>query len=474
MYSIPYPSSSQIPPIKVPYVALFRDSLSGPYRFDNFLDHTDGLLLPFLLAGDSRWQRFESETELEASLLQTWLFFGLASQALGRDVDHNEFLEKSFEDGSSNISIDIRISRWFWIEFRRRWEHLRTVRPKEATARERERLTGCLTHTFATLYLRDRDEAADEALATVYLSVRMLYCVILDVIGLPPDYRSWAADPARSSTQVLLRRMIEHGWCRKRLNFVNAVTIPYPCLYYLSSSPPAHGKSTEHSRCTTEACFVATALQAPHHRVAGCTCQDVRVPMDEVNRILQDDSIPLIRVRQTRKGLHLEVVRYTANTIFTAISHVWSDRQFGSSNNALPQCQLQHLHSLLAKLPLPFEHRHGPQHLAHGIFTRLRSKPEDMSEGHKADWLFWLDTFCIPQDPTQDRLRRKAIDMMNLVYGAASQTLILDADMQAFDAGQEPASDCEVGPPLFFGPAKKDILDGLAHICGSHWMGRAW
>ena len=474
MYSIPYPSSSQIPPIKVPYVALFRYSLSGPYRFDNFLDHIDGLLLPFLLAGDSRWQRFESETELEVSLLQTWLFFGLASEALGRDVDHNEFLEKSFEDGRSNISIDIRIFRWFWIEFRRRWEHLRSARPKEASARERERLTGCLTHTFAILYLRDRDEAADGTLATVYLSVRMLYCVITDVIGMPLDYRSWAADPSRSSTQVLLRRMIEHGWCRKRLNFVNAVTIPYPCLYYLSSISPSHGSNIDHSRCTTEACSVSTVLQAPHHRVAGCPCQDIRVPIDKVNRILQDDSIPLIRVKQTRNGLQLEVVRYTAGTTFTAISHVWSDRRFGSSNNALPQCQLDHLQALLAKLPVPFEHRYGLRSLAHSVLTCLRSTPQGMSESHKADWLFWLDTFCIPQDPTQDHLRRRAIDMMNLVYGAASQTLILDAGLQDFDAGQEPASDCEVGPPLFFGPARKHVLDGLAQVCGSHWMGRAW
>jgi hypothetical protein len=52
---------------------------------------------------------------------------------------------------------------------------------------------------------------------------------------------------------------------------------------------------------------------------------------------------------------------------------------------------------------------------------------QGMRAAHKTDWLFWLDTFCIPQAPAQAVLRRKAINMMNLVYAAVSQTLILDA-----------------------------------------------
>jgi hypothetical protein len=47
----------------------------------------------------------------------------------------------------------------------------------------------------------------------------------------------------------------------------------------------------------------------------------------------------------------LEVVPYTPGTIYIAISHVWADRQFGSSRNALPKCQLKYLEEVISTIP---------------------------------------------------------------------------------------------------------------------------
>ena len=95
MYSIPYPVSSSIPPFKVPYVAICQCSLSGPYDFDTYLDHAITISFCFLLAASS-W----TEDRLTASLIQPWLFFGLASEALGRDVSHHEYIELSYSTSS--------------------------------------------------------------------------------------------------------------------------------------------------------------------------------------------------------------------------------------------------------------------------------------------------------------------------------------------------------------------------------------
>ena len=233
MYSVPYPPSSAIPPIKAPYVAVSRYSLSGLYSFENFLDHTDAILPCLVLVGLGC-----SKPHIAASVVQSWLFFGLASEALGRDVDHMEFVETS--DGHSEGLIDIRIPKWFWVELRERLEHLRTTLPTEDFEKKRRNLSDCFVHTFGVLRLRDcaEDKEIDETLEIVFLSVQMLHCVIADVLGIPSDYCGSAADLSSKSTQVLLRRMIENGWCRRRLNFINAVTIPYPSLYYLSSISP--------------------------------------------------------------------------------------------------------------------------------------------------------------------------------------------------------------------------------------------
>ena len=187
-------------------------------------------------------------------------------------------------------------------------------------------LTGCYLHTYKVLLLHDDagNEEIDETTELVYLSVQMLLCVIADAMGLPLADRDVGvpAHLSRRPTQVLLRRMIDNGWCRKRLNLINAAAIPYPCLYYLSSISPSHGKGADHSQCTFAACSVSTPLQPPLHRSPECICQDIRVPMDKVISILQGDGVPLVRIKQTQNVPELEVVEYTVGMVYIAISHV--------------------------------------------------------------------------------------------------------------------------------------------------------
>jgi hypothetical protein len=63
---------------------------------------------------------------------------------------------------------------------------------------------------------------------------------------------------------------------------------------------------------------------------------------------------------------------------------------------------------------------------------------------------------------------------MNLIYAAAAQTLVFDSGLQKLDAGQRPSSLAHGGRPAYYAPADKNLVDVLAHLCASNWMGRAW
>jgi hypothetical protein len=90
------------------------------------------------------------------------------------------------------------------------------------------------------------------------------------------------------------------------------------------------------------------------------------------------------------------------------------------------------------------------------------------------DECFWLDTFCIPQDPEHADLKNRAIGSMNLIYAAAAQTVVFDSGLQGYDAGQRPSSMIHGSRPTYYAPMEKNLLDVTARICASNWMGRAW
>ena len=80
------------------------------------------------------------------------------------------------------------------------------------------------------------------------------------------------------------------------------------------------------------------------------------MPLEQVLRIVAAGGIPLIRIGRSPSGeFSLGVVPYTQTIRFIATSHVWADRQLGSTKNALPRCQVEYLDSMLATLPRNIE-----------------------------------------------------------------------------------------------------------------------
>lgn len=424
MYCFPYPRTTKALPLKVPELSRVR-----PGSF--------------------------------AAQLQSALFFGLASAVLLRHVAPEEFF-----DEKENSFIDIRIPQWFWLELNTKWNSLEAGASKRVIKIFRGKFDELLNGVRRTLLLQELVDTStdDEDLSLVLLSVQML----LFVVSRRFDQKMLQSTVCTQSRKYLAKRMIGHGWCRRRLNIFNTSATFIPVLYYLSSiSAPDSGV---HTTCTFQRCSVFNRLEEPAHRSPGCCCQDVSVVLSDVCRCLANDQIPLIRVRaHTLNQLTLEVIPYSNDTAFTAISHVWSDRQFGSTKNALPQCQFDYLCNELAKLPRQINDWRFQDYFP--TSTTMKTDIEPPSNTYQ---LFWLDTFCIPQDEEYAALRDKALNMMNLVYGAASQTLVFDKTLQSLDTGQQPSSLSVGGKPSFYGPKDDIVLEMLGEISASRWMGRAW
>ena len=303
-----------------------------------------------------------------ASVIQTWLFFDLASEALGRDIGHGEFLEKH-SVSSSGKSIDPRIPGWFWTELIARWRRLAKTPDRNEYKREENKLKDCCE--FSTLILgllephKDSDvEDGDTELALALLSVQMLLYLIYSIFLFGRRFRT---DFKSRSVSLLARRVVESGWCQKRLNFLDSLPTHYPTFYFLSSLRPQRRSGENHCLCTPTTCQVMTKLAEPNHRSPGCQCQTVQVPLEPVLEIVAAGGIPLTRIKRVSSGgFSLEVVPYSRAIRFVAISHVWADRQLGSTKNALPGCQVEYLDSVLTALPRV---KVG----IHGLLNRWRS-----------------------------------------------------------------------------------------------------
>ncbi|KAI9766766.1 MAG: hypothetical protein M1839_004770 [Geoglossum umbratile] len=102
------------------------------------------------------------------------------------------------------------------------------------------------------------------------------------------------------------------------------------------------------------------------------------------------------------------------------------------------------------------------------------SRPGEIAPPSRAYEYFWLDSFCIPQAIEHADLRSKAIESMNLIYATASHTFVFDKGLQVLDAGRRPASLAHGGRPTYYSPQDENLLDVVAYIYASNWMGRAW
>lgn len=459
-------------PIRVPLLARAQYSVTGLTKLsDLFTKAFDAELQKDRAAQSDGQERTSfSPNRSLASALQSALFFGIASAALGRDIRHREFADAD-SDGS-HLSIDLRIPKWYWWELKARWDEL----DNSLTAAEFEAKTAQLKAIYESaqvlvIYMDIlANDLGDDNLTKILLSVHMLLYLVAFVLD-SNTIKITKTTTSSASTKLLKRRMVKNGWCEKRLNFLDAYPMFYPAIYFLSSLKLPRINAGDHSSCSSEKCLVTSKLAKPLHRTDECLCEDVVVSVDRVNTIVASGGIPLVRITRSPLGeTELDVVPYTPSSRFIAISHVWADKQFGSAQNCLPKCQVGYLEEVLSSLPTSMDH----WGLREWITNWGSSRPGEIAPPSYRYEYFWLDSFCIPQAVEHADLRNKAIESMNLIYAAASHTFVFDKGLQALDAGQRPASLAHGGRPTYYSPQDESLLDVVAYIYASNWMSRSW
>ncbi|KAF4428941.1 het domain-containing [Fusarium acutatum] len=322
-----------------------------------------------------------------ASAIQSWLFFGLASEALGRNIRHEEFAGADLDGPHS--SIDLRIPEWYWRERKARWDEL----DDSLTAAEFEAKRTQLKKIYVgvqiiLIYMDDlANDLDDDKLTEILLSVHMLLYLVAYVLD-SSTLHVTQTSTSSASTKLLKRRMVKNGWCEKRLNFLDASPMFYPAFYFLSSLKPPRINAADHSGCSSDRCLVT----------------------------------------------------------------------------------IGYLEEVLSSLPISIE----DWGLREWVANWWSSRPGEIEPPSRAYEYFWLDSFCIPQAVDDADLRGRAIASMNLIYAAASHTLVFDKGLQALDAGRRLASIAYPGRPAYYSPKDENLLDVVAYIYASNWMGRAW
>jgi Heterokaryon incompatibility protein (HET) len=335
-----------------------------------------------------------------AEVLQTWLFFGLLANIIGRNFKDSEFIH--VEDGSGEK----------YVTLKRLGELCRAVLPSTP----RNHWDTVLDRTRTILHMLESHETkAKEQLSLVAFSISLL----LDYIRFGQDWWSWkewdvpdglwktVAVPRKECLfkhQPLADCMIGPAWCpfcKRQYDFYGTAVF---CLLSTLERPTFPSGFVDHSEnCSADNCVANSTDKNDYtvrHRENRCQCRPPVIKGDLI-RILRSGKVPPVEVvtDSSSEGVYVKLQEMRTATEYVAISHVWSHGMANPKANSLPLCQIKHL----AK-----------------VVRATSGSPT----------LFWMDTLCIPVDDRHEYLRKACIDKMGLVYAGAKSVLILDLELE--------------------------------------------
>lgn len=368
--------------------------------------------------------------------IQTWILFGILSEALRRPVFRHEVSRNNSTASTTTPTGKATSTNYITVQ------HLfGEFCDKQGELKEDLAWATHLSHCLreAAWILNDLDRAW-EVLGGYILPVSVHLALSLLVQTLDNYSILFCAphlNPVNASVgrcRPLELRLLEKGRCPNMVRRVG-VDLDLEGLYYASLIPD-FGTGQDHDNCDDHSC-VASNVEKGNYRVQHvlryCLCQDWRCDHQETQKCqckhievlgsdmaeaFNDDGYPLIKFTDNR----LEVVRYNPGIKYVAISHVWSDGRGNENYNALPTCQLETICQYVAALEVDQEA------------------------------LFWIDTLCVP---IQEPLRNTAIMRMAPVYTLASHVLVLSEELLVEDLPYTPDQ-------------------ALFWIFCSKWMGRLW
>ncbi|THU90169.1 hypothetical protein K435DRAFT_841561 [Dendrothele bispora CBS 962.96] len=384
-----------------------------------------------------------------AAFLQAWLFFGVlteVSNLCGLQIDiAAEFI---VDNGSfSTAGLNGLPRRWFEAA-------IRTGRAGDKMLMER--ILAVARHSYLML---SEETVAGKKISMfeyTYEECRVLSSlqIVIRVIGLHlllhiymPGFSSteeegWSKNRVTKNLDFspsfetegfdqlsdLAQDSLEHqGWCKSELDLLAA---PFHLAFASLLSRP---RIRDHSNCGDIICSAYQTDEATYetrHVEGECSCDFVGVETGVLVAALSEDKIPKVVITE---DLDFQVVS-GHDYPYIALSHVWADGLGNPVSNALPRCQLQRL-------------RDYANHL-----SRVLNPTSSLS----LPVAFWMDTLCIPVDPTAKAYRKRAIQLLGKTFHEAIAVLILDRELEIVNSTT--ASFLELGMRI---------------IC-SGWVKRLW
>ena len=457
-----------------------------PQRYKEHLRHS--------IEGDAN-QAYEKEEEANITLLQSWLYFGLISEVLGKFVRWQDFVTHNHENrpmitlqrlmlsgeleiwkkSIDDLSEDNRIRRILEIEFC-------LAQARHITSQEP-------IGPFST---------ADQVpfLEHVLLSIRTLGIIFdsyLDrfwresrktMVSLA-DGRAWGIGKLIEERMLgnaqVSKNVLGNGWCKNDFRRLSQ-RLPATAMYYLGSlSKPAFGRiddeisaaSEAHKQCSEVQCVVENVNEdsyKPAH-MPGCEgCPEIGPNMDEIESAIVDGFTPVVRLSKdlSDDSWHIVVKRFLSPgtgpvveenlTPYIAISHIWAHGMGNVKGNSLPLCRAQYLSKAAIDAWNPI--RLFPELSKVGSDT---AEFENMKSIFSSQGFFWIDTFCVPRT---EKLRKLAISGLTRTYKEAITVLAISADL----AGLAPKGSYSIGLSCRKRPAEECV----AWVLGTAWMRRLW
>jgi len=447
LYDVPNP---------YPLIPLLIDALPGPIEAERFLTR-----------GEFDWGE---DSIIAASQAQRYLYFGLLLCFTDCKLDLSLYIHDNQAYLNSYFNRYALGTRWF----RTRTSDLAIILLRSAETQitvllSRFQLVRCLEQTYIQ-YKHTELHFVCLSVLLLLEHLRVELCNMLRREYFPGkdwfnsllstdrmNARDWLGIfPISSPSQngEVFRKILFRGWCPSSVEVVLLNSSWSTCTYLSTILNPGIIHTNDHIPlvqmqdgifpfdCTIDRCLYRvneTTYQTRHteHR---CNCMFIQIP-DKIWDIVGRGGIALVRF-VVEEGIqpYLTVEEAKHDSIYFAVSHVWSGGLGNQSANALPLCQLQKMMQIFADVS---------RQLGLGVQPPL----------------FWIDTLCIPtrdwagDDTTQIQasklIRRRAVDNILSIYTHARTTVVIEPSLQQL---------------------KDDTtLNRLhAYILASSWRARCW
>jgi hypothetical protein len=382
-----------------------------------------------------------------APFIQTWLFFGLFHEVLGRPVTREECSIPAVV-ATEQVSLvrprSLSAAKLF-TEFLSRKPQVKNDSAWAA------RVSRCLRE--AAWVLSDLDQVGCKlggfiVPGDVHMALAVLVRALDDysVIWCRPNIMP--ANAAIGKCSYLEQRLLDDKWCPNMVRRAG-LDMGTEGLYYASLLPHFVDDQPHHGACSTHSC-VAFNVESANYTVAHdaqfcdckatecshleetCACIKPTFSVEKVRACLDAGTIPVVSLDKRVGGCRVDVTPLQPGMKYVAISHVWSDGRGNPKENSLPLCQVRAIH-----------------HYAMGALGQ-----SDAAEEYQSSPIyFWIDTLCVPIVPMSTRIA--AIQAMAQTYANATTVLVLSKELLA--AAQPPTPD-----------------ETLVRIFCSRWMSRLW